>query len=159
MAPAEEPGRGDGPWSADPPVDARTRLAMALDREEQFMVGVALNWMIRPVTMSADYHSGRSLMRAWRARSTVMTPAVSSTTASPHTAGCPWSDWRPSQMRVCSGRRRVRPRHGNRHDADCAPRRRRANFLAIVIHRQEVSPMNAVSAVGAPLQSTIARLS
>ena len=25
-------------------------------------------------------------------------------------------------------------------------------------HRQEVSPMNAVSAVGAPLQSTIARL-
>ncbi len=38
------------------------------------------------------------------------------------------------------------------------PRRRRANVLAIVIHRQEVSPMNAVSAVGAPLQSTIARL-
>jgi len=31
-------------------------------------------------------------------------------------------------------------------------------FPAIVIHRQEVSPMNAVSAVGAPLQSTIARL-
>jgi len=30
--------------------------------------------------------------------------------------------------------------------------------LAIVIHRQEVSPMNAVSAVGALLQSTIARL-
>ena len=28
----------------------------------------------------------------------------------------------------------------------------------IVIHRQEVRPMNAVSAVGAPLQSTIARL-
>ena len=37
-------------------------------------------------------------------------------------------------------------------------RHRRANVLAIVIHRQEVSPMNAVSAVGAPLQSTIARL-
>ena len=31
-------------------------------------------------------------------------------------------------------------------------------FSAIVIYRQEVSPMNAVSAVGAPLQSTIARL-
>jgi hypothetical protein len=28
----------------------------------------------------------------------------------------------------------------------------------IVIYRQEVSPMNAVSAVGAPLQFTIARL-
>ncbi len=39
-----------------------------------------------------------------------------------------------------------------------AQRRRRANVLAIVIHRQEVSPMNAVSAVGAPLESTIARL-
>ena len=37
-------------------------------------------------------------------------------------------------------------------------RRRRASILAIVIHRQEVRPMNAVSAVGAPLQSTIARL-
>ena len=35
---------------------------------------------------------------------------------------------------------------------------RRANVLAIVIHRQEVRPMYAVSAVGAPLQSTIARL-
>ncbi len=34
----------------------------------------------------------------------------------------------------------------------------RANVLAIVIHRQEVRPMNAVSAVGAPLQFTIARL-
>jgi hypothetical protein len=32
-------------------------------------------------------------------------------------------------------------------------------FPAIVIHRQEVSPMNEVSAVGAPQQSTIARLS
>jgi hypothetical protein len=30
--------------------------------------------------------------------------------------------------------------------------------LAVVIHRQEVRPMNAGSAVGAPLQSTIARL-
>jgi hypothetical protein len=39
-----------------------------------------------------------------------------------------------------------------------AQRRRRANVLAIVTYRQEVSPMNAVSAVGAPLQSTIARL-
>ena len=39
-----------------------------------------------------------------------------------------------------------------------APRPGRASVLAIVIHRQEVSPMNAVSAVGAPLQSTIARL-
>ena len=39
-----------------------------------------------------------------------------------------------------------------------APRRRRASVSAIVIQRQEVSPMNAVSAVGAPLQSTIARL-
>ena len=29
---------------------------------------------------------------------------------------------------------------------------------AIVIYRQEVSPMYAISAVGAPLQSTIARL-
>jgi hypothetical protein len=33
-----------------------------------------------------------------------------------------------------------------------------AGVLAIVIYRQEVSPMNAVSAVGAPLQFTIARL-
>jgi hypothetical protein len=31
-------------------------------------------------------------------------------------------------------------------------------FLAVVIHRQEVRPMNAVSAVGAPVQSWIARL-
>jgi hypothetical protein len=35
---------------------------------------------------------------------------------------------------------------------------RRARVPAIVIHRQEVRPMNAVSTVGAPLQSTIARL-
>jgi hypothetical protein len=33
-----------------------------------------------------------------------------------------------------------------------------ASVSAIVIHRQEVRPMNAISAVGAPLQSTIARL-
>jgi hypothetical protein len=45
-----------------------------------------------------------------------------------------------------------------RHDAGCAPRRRPVNVPAIVIHRQEVRPMNAASAVGAPLQSTIARL-
>ena len=42
--------------------------------------------------------------------------------------------------------------------SDSMSRRRRASVVAIVIHRQEVSPMNAVSAVGAPLQSTIARL-
>ena len=42
---------------------------------------------------------------------------------------------------------------------DCVLGRRRANVLAIVTHRQEVRPMNAVSALGAPLQSTIARLS
>ena len=35
---------------------------------------------------------------------------------------------------------------------------RRASVRAIVVHRQEVRPMNAVSAMGAPLQSTIARL-
>ena len=34
----------------------------------------------------------------------------------------------------------------------------RANVSAIVIHRQEVKPMTAISAVGAPLQCTIARL-
>ena len=33
----------------------------------------------------------------------------------------------------------------------------RASVSVIVIYRQEVSPMNAVSAVGAPLQFTIAR--
>jgi hypothetical protein len=48
-------------------------------------------------------------------------------------------------------------RHGNRHDADGAPRRGRASVSVIVIYRQEVSPMNAGSAVGAPLQFTIAR--
>jgi hypothetical protein len=37
-------------------------------------------------------------------------------------------------------------------------RRGRASVLAVVIRRPEVSPMNAVSTVGAPLQSTIARL-
>ena len=37
-------------------------------------------------------------------------------------------------------------------------RRRCASVLAIVTRRQEVRPMNAVSAMGAPLQSTIARL-
>jgi hypothetical protein len=36
--------------------------------------------------------------------------------------------------------------------------RRRASVVVIVIHRREVRPMNAVSAVGAPLPSTIARL-
>ena len=35
---------------------------------------------------------------------------------------------------------------------------RRANVPLIVIHRQEVTPMNAISAVGAPLHGTIARL-
>jgi len=44
------------------------------------------------------------------------------------------------------------------HDAGCAPRRRPVSVPAIVFHRQEVRPMNAASAVGAPLQSTIARL-
>ncbi|MCU1671114.1 MAG: hypothetical protein JWP40_4041 [Blastococcus sp.] len=43
-------------------------------------------------------------------------------------------------------------------DSGCAPSRRCAIVPAIVIHRQEVRPMNAVSAVGAPLQFTIARL-
>ena len=39
-----------------------------------------------------------------------------------------------------------------------APSRRRcASILAIAIHQQEVRPINAVSAVGAPLQSTIAQ--
>jgi hypothetical protein len=38
-----------------------------------------------------------------------------------------------------------------------APSRRCASILAIAIHQQEVRPMNAVSAVGAPLQSTIAQ--
>jgi hypothetical protein len=38
-------------------------------------------------------------------------------------------------------------------------RRWRASVSAIVTRWQEVRPMNAVSAVGAPLQSTIARLS
>jgi hypothetical protein len=37
-------------------------------------------------------------------------------------------------------------------------RRGRASVLVIVIYRQEVRPMNAVSTVGAPLQSTIPRL-
>jgi len=37
-------------------------------------------------------------------------------------------------------------------------RRRCASVFAIVIRRQEVRPMNAVSTVGAPLQSTIARM-
>jgi hypothetical protein len=50
------------------------------------------------------------------------------------------------------------PAIANRHDADGAPRRGRASVSVIVIYRQEVSPMNAVSAVGAPLQFTIARL-
>jgi hypothetical protein len=52
--------------------------------------------------------------------------------------------------RGCPGLCRVRP--------CCAPRRPRDSFPVIVINRQEVRPMNAVSIVGAPLQSTIARL-
>ncbi len=28
MTPSDYPGCGDGPWSADPPVDARTRLVL-----------------------------------------------------------------------------------------------------------------------------------
>lgn len=43
--------------------------------------------------------------------------------------------------------------------ADCALAPPGASVLAIVIYPQEVSPMNAVSAMGAPPQSTIARLS
>ena len=54
--------------------------------------------------------------------------------------------------------RRVRQGHGNRGNADGAPRRRSGSVLAIVIYRQEVRPMYAGSAVGAPLQCTIARL-
>jgi hypothetical protein len=45
-----------------------------------------------------------------------------------------------------------------RLDADCAPRRGCAIILVIVIHRQEVRPMYAVSVMGAPLQGRIARL-
>jgi hypothetical protein len=41
----------------------------------------------------------------------------------------------------------------------CAPRHWCATIPVIVTYRQEVSPMNAVSETGAPLQSTIARLS
>jgi hypothetical protein len=52
----------------------------------------------------------------------------------------------------------VRQGHGNRRNADGAPRRRSVSVQAIVIYRQEVRPMDAVSAVGAPLQCTIARL-
>jgi hypothetical protein len=52
----------------------------------------------------------------------------------------------------------VRQRHGNRLDADCAPRRGCAIIPVIVIHRQEVRPMCAVPVMGAPLQGTIARL-
>ena len=37
-------------------------------------------------------------------------------------------------------------------------RRRCASVWAIVTRRQEVRPMNAASAMGAPLQSTIPRL-
>ena len=37
-------------------------------------------------------------------------------------------------------------------------RRGRASVPSIVIYRQEVRPMDAVFAVGAPLQSTITRL-
>jgi hypothetical protein len=59
---------------------------------------------------------------------------------------------------VGSGRRRVRQRHGNRLDADCAPRRGCAIIPMIAIHRQEVRPMYAASVIGAPLQDTIARL-
>jgi hypothetical protein len=49
-------------------------------------------------------------------------------------------------------------RHGNRLDADCAPRRGCAIIPVIVIHRQEVRPMYAVSVMGAPLRGRIARL-
>jgi hypothetical protein len=48
--------------------------------------------------------------------------------------------------------------HGDGHDAGCPPRRWRASVLVIVIPRKEVSPVNAVSAMGAPLPPTIARL-
>jgi hypothetical protein len=47
---------------------------------------------------------------------------------------------------------------GNWHDAGLAQSRRHASVQVIVIHRQEVRPMSAASAVGAPPQSTIARL-
>jgi len=40
----------------------------------------------------------------------------------------------------------------------CALRRWRASVPVIVIQWEEVRPMNAVSAMGAPLQSTIGRL-
>jgi len=46
----------------------------------------------------------------------------------------------------------------HRRNADGAPRRRSVSIPAIVIYRQEVRPMYAGSAVGAPLQSTISRL-
>jgi hypothetical protein len=45
-----------------------------------------------------------------------------------------------------------------RLDSDCAPRRGCAIIPVIVIHRQEVRPMYAVSVMGAPLQRTIPRL-
>ena len=53
----------------------------------------------------------------------------------------------------------VAGRAGVSREGTDVPRRRRASVPAIVIRRQEVRPMNAVSTVGAPLQSTIARLS
>jgi hypothetical protein len=45
-----------------------------------------------------------------------------------------------------------------RRNADGAPRRRSVSVPGIVIYRQEVGPVYAVSAVGALLQCTIARL-
>jgi hypothetical protein len=45
------------------------------------------------------------------------------------------------------------------HRPNVHSRRRCASFSVIATHRQEVRPMNAVSALGAPPQSTIARLS
>ena len=47
-------------------------------------------------------------------------------------------------------RHRAGPRPENRMFLDGAPRRLRASVLAIVNRRQEVSPMNAVTTVGAP---------
>jgi hypothetical protein len=52
----------------------------------------------------------------------------------------------------------VRQVNCNQLDTDCAPRRWCGIIPVIVIHRQEVRPMNAVSAMGAPPQSAISRL-
>lgn len=146
-----------------PPAQGLVQLML---RPEQ--IRIAPDGPIRGVVVDTDYFGprqpcGSSSPRAlpppahpWPTREVAKSsPSGTGTLPSPSPARNCASAWWAKAWRSLW---RIRATAGAVPDR-CAPHCGRASVAAIVIYQQqEVSPMNAVSAMGAPLQSTIARL-